>query len=639
MNYIKQIKTSKDIINTIHEFTIEEIEEILIFASDKYYNTDNPVIEDNIYDILIDFLRLKNPKSKILKTIGTTVVHKNKVKLDYWLGSMDKIKPPSPQLQIWMNKYQKPYHLSDKLDGISALLIYRYDKTINMYTRGTSDVGIDISSLIKYIKVPSWEQINQILSKQKISGKSNLIAVRGELIMNKHTFEKKYSELKNPRNTIAGLVNSIKINPERASDTDLIIYEIIDPNITIVNQMKLITNLGFNCVEYTIINKELTFEQLSKYFSNKRTKSDYQLDGIIVTNTEEHKHNNTGNPDYAFAFKDILEDQIAITDIIDIEWNISKDAYIIPTIILKPCIISGIEIKRVTGNNAKHVISNKLGPGAKVKIIRSGDVIPKIIDVIKPGNVKLPPGDWTWSSTKVDIILSSLTNSDVIKKNLYYFFSTLKTKGLGEKIIDKLYTAGLDTIPKIYALTESTLKSLNIDGFKEKTISNLLSSIKKSSTVTLAELMHASNKLRHGFGIERIKLILDNFPDIMNINVSIDDIKNIDSFDTKTASLFVSNLPEFITFYNSIKKYITIKTTKVKKGKLNSIVFVFSSFRDKELQNEIELNGGKVTSSVSKNTNYVIIKDTKSNINTGKVKTAKELGIKIITRDQCLALL
>ena len=106
MNYIKQIKTSKDIINTIHEFTIEEIEEILIFASDKYYNTDNPVIEDNIYDILIDFLRLKNPKSKILKTIGTTVVHKNKVKLDYWLGSMDKIKPPSPQLQIWMNKYQ-----------------------------------------------------------------------------------------------------------------------------------------------------------------------------------------------------------------------------------------------------------------------------------------------------------------------------------------------------------------------------------------------------------------------------------------------------------------------------------------------------------------------------------------------------
>ena len=97
----------------------------------------------------------------------------------------------------------------------------------------------------------------------------------------------------------------------------------------------------------------------------------------------------------------------AITDIIDIEWNISKDAYIIPTIILKPCIISGIEIKRVTGNNAKHVISNKLGPGAKVKIIRSGDVIPKIIDVIKPGNVKLPPGDWTWSSTKVDIILSS----------------------------------------------------------------------------------------------------------------------------------------------------------------------------------------------------------------------------------------
>ena len=98
---VKQLLNPKeDSINVASSFSINELEEIIEYSADKYYNTSTPVISDSLYDILIDFLKINNPKSKILKNIGAKVKSK-KVKLDYWLGSMDKIKPSSNQLSIW----------------------------------------------------------------------------------------------------------------------------------------------------------------------------------------------------------------------------------------------------------------------------------------------------------------------------------------------------------------------------------------------------------------------------------------------------------------------------------------------------------------------------------------------------------
>ena len=294
----------------------------------------------------------------------------------------------------------------------------------------------------------------------------------------------------------------------------------------------------------------------------------------------------------------------------------------------------------MTGYNAKNVVDNNLGVGAVVEIIRSGDVIPKIINVIKPGKVELPKGKWSWNDTKVDIIMDNTNNIAILKKNVYFFFSTLETKGLGEKVIDKLYDAGFNTVAKILGLTEKQLNDANIDTFKEKTINNIINAIKKSTNgVTLAQIMTASNKLGHGMGIERMKQIITNIPNILECKDMmekelINSIKVIDMWDTKTATLFVSNFHEFLDFYHSIKKYIQFKSIP-KEGKLKDMIFVFSSFRDKELQNDIESQGGKVMSSVTKNTNFLIVKDNDAlTLNTGKIAKARELGIKILTRDQ-----
>lgn len=642
LDIIKKIKINS--YESINELNIDELELLIDYANDKYRNTDTPVISDELYDIAVDFLTLKKPKSKLLKVIGGKVKSKNKVKLDYWLGSMDKIKPSNiKEFDKWLNKYKGPYYISNKLDGISAMLVYRDNDYINLYTRGTANEGLDITPLLKYIKnIPS---IDKIKKENILSNKENiLLAIRGELIMSKEIFKNNWSDkLKNGRNSVAGLVNSSKINPKLAENTEFIVYELIDPFIKFSDQMKLLNKFNFNIVYHEKIDN-INFELLSNILIKNKKESKYEIDGLIITNNEQHIRNIKGNPEYAFAFKDILEEQKALTKIINIEWNKSKDGYIKPILIIEPVNIGGVEINRVTGNNAKYIIDNKLGINAEIEIIRSGDVIPKVEKIIKIAkNIKLPDGNWHWNETNVDIICNDMDDIDILIKNIYYFFSSIGTKGLGEKIVEKLVNAGYNSILKIIKLSVNDI--IDIEGFKEKSANNLIEAVKKSlNNIPLYKIMNASNKLGHGIGEEKIKLILNKYPDLLeDVNLwskteFIDNIKSINGWEEKTSVLFVNNFSKFIKFYNSIKPYIQISYTKMShtkiKNKYTDKIIVLSGFRDSILQQKLEEYGAKITNNISKNTDYLIVKDQNTiDNNTGKVKKAKDLNITILTKD------
>jgi NAD-dependent DNA ligase len=621
----------------------KELEEIIKYAADKFFNTNKPVLEDNIYDILIDFLKNKFPKSKTLKEIGSKIKSKDKVKLDYWLGSMDKIKPDKiNELEKWLNKYKGNYLLSDKLDGISALLVYYNNGNINLYTRGTASEGLDITPLLKYLKIPKISE--EILKKNNIIAKKKdvLLAVRGELILKKNIFETNWSKImKNARNTVAGLVNSKNINPKLAMDTTFIVYEIIDPIIIPEEQLLTSKKLGFETVNYKIVNT-LTFNSLSEYLKKRRSDSEYIIDGIIVTNNQLYTRNIKSNPEYSFAFKDVLEDQIAKTKITDIEWNISKDGLIKPTLLLEPVEIGGVEICRVTGHNARNIVDKKLGKGAIIELIRSGDVIPHIQNVLKPASsIKLPEGKWSWNETNIDIVSNDINNKDMLIKNIYYFFSKLDTKGLGEKIVEKLVNSGLDSVKKIIECKDFTM----VEGIKEKLSNNLVESINKAlQNIKLSKFMAATNKLGPGLGEERIKQIIDNYPNILkdykkwSNEEFITKLKELNNWEEKTSSLFVSNFNDFINFYNEIKDYIKFETnskvTTTIKNKYTGLTIVLSGFRDKELQKFLEDSGAKISETISSKTDLLIVKDQETiDKETGKVSKAKNLNINIITKN------
>ena len=132
-----------------------------------------------------------------------------------------------------------------------------------------------------------------------------------------------------------------------AGSTYFVVYQVVDPELTLLEQFKISNEIGFRTVHFKKLD-EINYNILSEYLKKRKTTSKYIIDGIIVSNNELHTRNTTGNPDYAFAYKDILEDQKAISTIEKLEWNISKDGYINPVVIIKPVEIGGVTISRIT---------------------------------------------------------------------------------------------------------------------------------------------------------------------------------------------------------------------------------------------------------------------------------------------------
>lgn len=617
--------TFKDIFQLGQNIPINNLEDILNYASDKYYNTGKPVITDDEFDILIDFLKKRAPKSIFLKKVGAPT--KNKVSLDYYLGSMDKVKPPSNKLINWQKKYFPPYYLSDKLDGISGLLIYNKNK-ITFYTRGTATEGMDITSLVKYIKLPSYEKIKSKVTKLGIK---NELALRGEIIMSKEKFKKHEKHFKNSRNLVSGLVNSKTKNPLISQDLDFVVYNILDPLYKYSDQIKLAKKLGFNTV-YTQIEKEINFNVLNQILKQRKNNSPYEVDGVIITDNIKRPLQNNKNPEYAFAFKDILEDNFKDAIVTDIEWNISKNGKIIPTILIKPIELNGVTISRVSGFNARYICDNGISKNSQVVITRSGDVIPYILKVIKKQEPLLPNIPYQWNKSKIDIISIGESRERKIKQ-IFFFFSTLDVKGFGEKLIEKMVNNSFDTIEKI--LNMKKIDFLKLPNVKEKSANNFYEELLKlkSKEIKIEQLISATNSLGDNFGSRKAKLIFNKYPEIIkqkNINKWKDKLILIDGIEEKTANQVIDywdNLQKNLLRLNKFFK-ISFNTTKQNIKYKN---WVLTGFRDKELENYITDLGGNIQNNISKNTDILIVKDI--NNKTSKLKKAIELNIKIIEKN------
>ena len=629
-------KTKKSQLNdkiNFSELSETELSSLVKQANEEYYCNNEPIMTDDEYDLLIEYIKKKYPNNKVINEGHTKcVITKNKVKLPYEMWSMDKIKPNSKALNKWISKYKGPYILSCKLDGVSGLYTTE-GTTPKLYTRGNGKIGQDVSHLIPYLKLPETKNI----------------VLRGEFIVSKKVFEKKYNNFSNSRNFVAGVINQKKHEINKFKDIDFVIYEVIKPifkpyeQIVYLNKELKTEYPDINIVRYGKVDK-ISEKILSKILLMWKNNYKYEIDGIICTDNNIYERSNS-NPEHAFAFKMIISDQIVETKVLDVIWTPSKDGYLKPRVKIEPVTLGGAKIEYATGFNAKFIKDNSIGIGSIIKIIRSGDVIPHITDVVKSSETpKMPDVKYVWNSTNIDIILENKSDDNIVQqKNIVGFFTIIGVEGLGPGNIKKIYESGFDTIPKIIRMKKEDFMS--IEGFKDKLSDKIHSSIQnKIENVSLSELMHATNIFGRGFGEKRFKTILTSYPDIFNDfknkvnNVDIiEKLNKISGMADKTSKKFIDKLPDFILWIKETKledKLVLIKKekndySKDKNNQLYGIKFVLTGFRDKELIDKLTNVGAEQLNSVSKNTDMVIVKSYDED--TGKVNKAKELNIKIIT--------
>jgi NAD-dependent DNA ligase len=640
-------------ISSLEMLSLEELTSMLQEAIDNYYISDlkeNSLLTDNEYDILREHILKKDPTNALANDQQTQIKdNTSKVKLPYEMWSMDKIKPDTNALTKFKEKFKGPYVISAKVDGVSAL--YSTESgTPNLYKKGDGKYGFLINHIIPYLKLPTEKNIT----------------LRGELIIKEETFELKYKDkFANSRNFISGIVNRKKltqVEKEILKDIDFVAYEVIMPqNLKPSEQYNKLLELNTITVKniQSITYSELTNDYLSDKLLDFRANYEYTIDGIICIDDNLHPRESK-NPEHAFAFKMVLTDQVLEAKVLDVLWAASKDGLLKPRVQFEPVQIGGVTITYATGINARYIVDNNIGLGALVRLTRSGNVIPKITEVIVPAQKPILPNvdeyEYVWNETNVDFVLTNVkTDPRVEVKALTKFFKELEVDGLGEANVEKIIASGANSIPKI--INASIEDLLKVEGFKEKMATKIHTSIAKQlAKASIAKIAGASNIFGRGFGEKSVTQILKAEPTILTSQEStqekINKVKAIEGFAEKTATQFVKAIPEFNEFLMSIKPQAQEadkqdteedKEEEVEKLEhvLNNKIIVFSDFEKtskytkKELENLLLKYGVQIEGNINKNTNILVTGNNSSK--STKTEKAKKIGtIEIITLDDFL---
>jgi len=339
----------------------------------------------------------------------------------------------------------------------------------------------------------------------------------------------------------------------------------------------------------------------------------------------------------------VLSDQIAEAKVVDVIWTPSKDGYLKPRVQIEPINLGGVKIEYATGFNGAFIYNNKVGIGAVIELIRSGDVIPHIRKVTFPAEQpKMPSVPFKWNDTHVDVMLENIELDETVKeKNITGFFRGVGVEGLSSGNVVRIIKAGFDTVPKIIKMNINDF--LQVEGFKDKTAAKLYNGIReKIEQANIITIMSASNIFGRGFSEKKLELIINSYPDILLSKDSdtqkISQISAIKGMAVKTAEAFVERIPDFIMFLQEAGlsgKLNQVNSEKKEVDESHPLFgksIIMTGFRDTEIQEKLKNIGAKLGSSVSKNTFVVLVKDLTED--TSKVVDAKKLGIPIMTPDE-----
>ena len=649
------------------ENRIKELVDLINKASYEYYVLDNPTITDQEYDDAYkelltleekypEYKRIDSPTNRVG---GEALSKFNKVTHNTPMLSFDDIFNEE-EIIAFDERVKKvisnpTYTIEPKMDGLSGSLLYKNGILVRGATRGDGVTGEDITLNVKTIKSVPLKLTKPID-----------IEVRGEIYMSKRAFEKANLEKEkngenlfaNPRNAAAGSVRQLDSKITAKRDLDYMAYFIPNPgdyglktqmeSLNYLKELGFVTNYKLNRLAHTGSEIISCINEIGEL----RDSLPFEIDGVVLKVndlSDEDKLGYTSRvPKWGIAYKFPAKE--VLTTLRDIKFTVGRTGKITPNAIFDPVHVAGSLISKATLHNEDYCIEKDVRVGDVVSIRKAGDVIPEVVEV------KLDRRKDDSIPFKM-IDTCPICGTQLIKKDshhfcpnnhcparniekLIYFASrdAMNIDGLGDEIIEDFYNMGyLKDISDFYELYKYHDELMELEGFGEKSISNLVEGINNSKNNSLERLICALGI--KNVGKRTAKMLAKKYKNLDNfINASFDELVNIKDIG-ETIAISIRDYfedPKNIDVINKLKnhglnmEYLGNDTEKANfTDKTFVITGTLSMGRD-EFRNKIESLGGKVSESVSKKTDYLVLGENPGS----KYTKAQSLGIPIISEDE-----
>lgn len=608
------------------------------------YRIGRPIISDAEYDALVEELKSIDPENLWLQQIEPAPVPTNrKRRLPIPMKSLNKVKSLD-EIRTWAESAglgdDDIIVVTPKFDGLSLL---RDEATGMVYSRGgAANEGQDCCVHYKAMR------------HYPTTSPRGADFTFGEFVFSKEMWEKYFAgrispdtnePYKSPRNTAAGMINRDTPVLETVF-VDFFRYGVDENSLQLFDSY---TDLYQSLCEHykqPFLIWQIKLSDLSDplliHIFNQFAHS-YYIDGLVlyINNLDKWdklgRHEGTGNPRYAIAYKNPAFTETFETTVKGIDWKISKAGAMKPVVQIEAVDTGDCTMENPTGYNARWILDNGIGPGAKIMVTRSGGVIPKILETVSLVPVQLPIYCPNCGSQLVlqdkELVCTNLsaTGCDGVKlAKIIFFFKTVGVEDMGEEMFNKLFSNGYKDLKSILDITVADI--LKIDGFGDGTAEIIIREMNKiKQGIPLTTYIHASDCFKTIGKTKADKIIGEMSDENLKSFVNGAFVFEIRSNESVTEKYFRQGYEPFIWLVKELQ--IPIIMPEVSSGpssdRYQEMNVCFSGVRDSELGAAITDGGGTIASGVSKKTTHLVVKDPDGS--SSKITKARQLGIPILT--------
>ena len=625
---------------------VEDLVSRLKEACDAYYNGDSPVMSDAEFDQAKDELTALDPHNPFLKTVGAPLSDSKltEVRHEIPMGSLKKINNSEGEFHTWLNSVagttgKNPLlSVNWKLDGSSIELVYKGGKFVQAITRGDGEVGEDVTHTIKNAQgFPK-----QLAEKVDIS-------VRAEALFRLSDWTAfLHKEGKNPRNAAAGTVR--RTDARNSEYLHCVAFNILGAQKWNTYKEKLgwLHARGFEVSQTYFVTPDKVKQVVDQTLSN-RANLVYEIDGLVISVDDVSHQDSLGEKDglpyWARAWK--FPSMGGFSKLLDVSWDVGTRGTVNPVALIEPVEVGGVTIRNVTLHNMDEIDRLAIQIGDSIEVVRAGDVIPKIVRVVKPGSSRRPISCSSCPACGGGVHKDGpfmRCNDDecegVLNKRIMKYIKKREIMFLGDSALDKLIDA--DVVTCVRDLYFMTVDKMVKAGLGEAMSQKILEEVKKSMNVTLADLIGSlSIDL---LGRSQAQNIVDGGISTLSQwkNLQPADLIKLGGFQDVSAGRICNGLRKNWKTIEELASILDVQEGKIppkthNKGKLSGLSFCFTGAANKprkELQRIVEDNGGIFADGVDSTLNYLVIADLNST--SSKAVKARKLNIKMITEDQFL---